>query len=70
MLAAATLALSACTPAPDLAWQPPVRAAVTSFDEAAGDVAGGRAEPVCSLDDGLRVQQLALDAFKYYSGRA
>ena len=34
------------------------------------DVAGGRAEPVCSLDDGLRVQQLALDAFKYYSGQA
>ncbi|NMB68347.1 MAG: Gfo/Idh/MocA family oxidoreductase [Chloroflexi bacterium] len=33
------------------------------------DVTGGRAEPVCSLDDGLRVQQLALDASKYYSGR-
>ena len=43
MLAATTLALSACTPAPDLAWQPPVRAAVTSFDEAAGDVAGAEA---------------------------
>lgn len=43
MLAATTLALSACTPAPDLAWQPPVRAAVTSFDEAAGDVAGAQA---------------------------
>lgn len=43
MLAIATLALSACAPAPDLAWQPPVRAAVTSFDEAAGDVAGAEA---------------------------
>lgn len=43
MLTATTLALSACAPAPDLAWQPPVRAAVTSFDEAAGAVAGAEA---------------------------
>ena len=34
------------------------------------DVASGRAGPVCSLDDGLRVQQLALDVLKYYSGQA
>lgn len=28
-------------------------------------VASGRAEPVCTLEDGLRVQQLALDALKF-----
>ena len=28
------------------------------------DVANGRAEPVCTLEDGLRVQQLAVDALK------
>ena len=57
MLAAATLALSACTPAPDLAWQPPVRAAVTSFDEAAGDVAGG--EPGATPLDHYRIRDSA-----------
>lgn len=29
------------------------------------DVASGRAEPICTLDDGLRVQELALDALKW-----
>jgi len=34
------------------------------------DVASGHAEPVCTLEDGLRVQQLALDALKYRAHEA
>ncbi|PPG42218.1 polysaccharide deacetylase family protein [Pseudoclavibacter sp. RFBA6] len=57
MLGVATFALAACTPAPDLAWQPPVRAAVTSFDEAVGDVAG--AEPGSTPLDHHRIRDSA-----------